>query len=274
MTSRVNEMRKFLDSLMEAETNELSEFMGFGDKTEKMEKYNKKARANLAKKTADKLVTTFKLFVKGKLPGYVDKQDPKDPNVIKKFLNLVGFDKPVVDKLVGSTGIATEGTLVEEQLLREFFGVDTPEDLLKTAAEYAVANNIQLGTGQSGKTENEPKADTGGKGEKEKPTDTAATAATDDGDPGLDKLEGHIASLIKRISPKAAEVLDVKLYDGLDLKAEQVKTLVERNPSNAVNLLALVGFAYLERRMKGNTAKAKAEPAAPSEPAKRKVDIR
>lgn len=253
MITRTNDMRRLLDSLLLVETEQLDELLGIGDKLRQHQ--NKKIDKQKVNKLLRLMKAAWKKFIAGKLKSVGKlagkKQNPKDPEVIAGFLMALGIDLSTARKIVKTGAVeSVEQTLVQGQLLYEFTN-NSIDNILKVAAEYAVDNNIQLGTGIVGKPDN---------GVGDEPT----TKETDVGDPGLDKLEGQIATLIKQVSPKAAEILDAKLYDGLDLTADQIKALVAKNPNNSVNLLALVGFAYLKKNVPASKAKQTRKPTSRS----------
>lgn len=246
MTARTNDMRNLLDSLLLVETEQLDELLGTNVNDKLRDYQNKKVDKRKVDKLLKLMKSAWKKFIAGKLKSAGNqsgkKQNPKDPKVIAEFLMRLGIDLDTARKIVKTGAVeSANNTLVQGQLLYEFTN-NSIDDIFKVAAEYAVAEQIPLGSGSVGKSDNG--------------ADIAPTSKeTDIRDSGLDKLEGQVATLIKQVSPKAAEILDAKLYDGLDLTADQIKALVAKNPNNAVNLLALVGFAYLKKRVPSSNIK-------------------
>ncbi len=279
MKTRSIEMRRILESL---ETPiQLDELLG--SKTIKKAAAKGLAKAGVSSAKAlvkqnekvDKLTTqlqaTFKNFTKGQVnhPEFRGKkQNPRDPNTIKTFLNLVGFDESDIIELTGDR-LPPEPTNppvgeptpsddeieisasydygVRDQLLQEFMGIPgKAANTLKKAAEYAVVHGIRLGSGSAGQRGPTGSPNPGGQNNNQGDQNN-----TNEGDPGLDKLDPAIVAIMKRISPKTAEALDLKLLDGLDLKPSQLKPVVEADPNNAVSMLALVGYSYLHKKLGG-----------------------
>lgn len=244
MRSRSNDMRELLNSLMIVEDQQLRE-INIGDIPVQGVRnwHNKKVDKKKIEEYVTLLKRAYKKYVSGKLKS-VDgsfagkKLNPNDPEVIINFLHASGIDLPIARKIVNhGTAESIDSNSIQGILLNEFLN-NFLNNIFRTAATYAVKNGILLGTGKFGKSDDKEK------GNLIRPPTTKKT-----GDPGLDKLEAKITNIIKGVSPKAAEILDAKLYDGLDLTTSQIKALVDKNPNNAINLLALVGFSYLKDKV-------------------------
>lgn len=228
----VNEEKEQLDELLGAKTLKKAALKMAGSagkrKLERMQK---------VEDLSAQLLATFKKFIAGQIRhrDYAGvRQDPNDPETLKKFLVLLGFDDSDVAVVVRED---VSGD-VQDTLLREFLGAvpSKIKKILKKAAEHAVDNNIPVGSGSG----NSGRSGSDGSG--------SGSPSPSPGGVGLESIDRSMATLIKQISPKAAEQLEVDLMDGMQITAAQMKAAVERNVNNGLALLALIGYSYLVKK--------------------------